>query len=101
MDTRLKIVDKVPAAEFDVVEGHFDPLLAAQARQIAASKGAKPLVAVVRDPDQPLMPSRARAELVAALRAVDYVVIGGSLKGKWIPEDRDAFIKLIRTKHGQ
>ena len=101
MDTRTKIVDTVPVADFDVIEGHFDPLLGAQAAQISRAKNSRPLVVVVREPDAPLLPSRARAELVAELRAVDYVVIGGPLTGRTIQEDRDGFMKIIRAKHAQ
>lgn len=101
MDTRSKIVEVVPVADFDVVEGAFDPLLATQAREIADRKRRKPLVVVVRDPENPLLPARARAELVAALREVDYVVVGGPLKGWRVAENRDAFMHLIRSKHGR
>ena len=83
------------------MEGTFDPLLAAQAREIAERKRRKPLVVVIRDPEEPLLPARARAELVAALREVDYVVIGGSLKGWRLSENRDAFMDMIRAKHGR
>jgi hypothetical protein len=101
VDTRLKIVESVPVADFDVMEGTFDPLLAAQAREIAERKRRKPLVVVIRDPEEPLLPARARAELVAALREVDFVVIGGSLKGWRLSENREAFMDMIRAKHGR
>lgn len=58
-----------------VVSGYFDPLLAGHARrlgEIAAPGGI--LVAVVTEPERPILPARARAELVAALAVVDYVV---------------------------
>ncbi len=35
---------------------------------------AHPLAVIVTDPPQPILPQRARAELVAALDAVDYVI---------------------------
>lgn len=59
-----------------LVTGYFDPLTAAHARrleEIGALHGA--LIAVVREPARPVLPARARAELAAALRVVDYVVI--------------------------
>jgi hypothetical protein len=99
LDTRSKIVGQVPDG-CDVVEGFFDPLLAAQATALAGRKGDRPLAVVVRDPDQPLLESRARAELVASLRAVDYVVIGGPVSGVRLAEDRDEFLQLVRAKHG-
>ena len=33
-----------------------------------------PLIVVIENPPQPILPARARAELVASLRAVDYVM---------------------------
>lgn len=61
-----------------LVVGYFDPLLAAHARRLAeARKGCTSLMVLVTDPPQPILPARARAELVAALSAVDYVVLPG------------------------
>ncbi len=58
-----------------VVTGYFDPLLADHARRLQRLRGPEDtLLVVVRDPERPLLPARARAELVAALRAVDFVV---------------------------
>ncbi|MEJ5367471.1 MAG: hypothetical protein WHT08_04070 [Bryobacteraceae bacterium] len=81
MDTRRKIVSdprgwKPPEGALEVA-GPFDPLLAAHARQLEQLKGSAPaLVAYVTDPPDPLLPAQARAELVAALRCVDLVVLG-------------------------
>ncbi len=79
MDTRTKIVGeqealRLAAAGAIVVRGYFDPLLAEHAERLAQVKpgGAKLLVAIA-SPADPLLPSRARAELVAGLRVVDYV----------------------------
>ena len=61
------------------VAGDFDPLLAAHIRllrELAAPD--RLLVVAVNDLARPLLPSRARAELVAALAMVDYVVPDGS-----------------------
>ena len=60
-----------------VVSGAFDPLLAEDARELGHIRAAaplRPLVAVVLPLSGELLPQRARAELVAALRMVDYVV---------------------------
>lgn len=81
MDTRRKIVRDArhwQAPEGAVLAaGPFDPLLAAHARQLEQLKGGAPvLVVYVTDLPDPLMPAQARAELVAALRCVDAVVIG-------------------------
>jgi hypothetical protein len=54
--------------------GHFDPLLAAHARELIAAKNGAPLLAIVTDSETPLLGCRARAELVAAVGAVDYVL---------------------------
>jgi hypothetical protein len=57
-----------------LVLGYFDPLTAAHVARLA-ELGASLTVAVL-DPPDPLLPARARAELVAALRAVAQVMIG-------------------------
>jgi bifunctional ADP-heptose synthase (sugar kinase/adenylyltransferase) len=56
--------------------GHFDPLLAEHAALLhqAASDG-NVLIVEIANPPQPLLPQRARAELVAALADVNYVVM--------------------------
>ena len=83
MDTRTKILSwdeakhlLAPSAQAQVVIGHFDPLLAAHARRLRElAVSGRPLIAVVTDPPQPLLPQRARAELVAALVVVDHVIL--------------------------
>lgn len=91
MDTRAKIIpaELAPGAvrqcraagrTVTLVTGFFDPLLAAHAQrleEIAPPGGA--LFVAVHDPPRPLLPARARAELVAALRVVDYVILGGTI----------------------
>lgn len=59
-----------------LVTGCFDPLLACHARRLAAlaAPGSAVLVAI-QEPARPLLDAPARAELVAALAAVDYVVV--------------------------
>lgn len=83
MDTRTKIIALEDAHErlrdkpSCWVAGHFDPLLAGHVRHLR--EHAKPghyLVVQVTNPAKPLLPQRARAELVAALGMVDYVVLG-------------------------
>lgn len=87
MDTRIKIVD---SSEFNqrldqwradgiavtVASGSFDPLLAAHAGLAA---GARPeggrLAIIVTTPADPILEPRARAELAAALSAVDLVTL--------------------------
>jgi hypothetical protein len=78
MDTRTKILrpEAAPRACI-VVTGAFDPVLADDARELAeirANHPDRPLLVVVLPLPGELLPGRARAELVAALRMVDYVV---------------------------
>jgi predicted secreted protein len=83
VDTRTKIVDRAGAERsaaagqpLTVVTGYFDPLTAAHAERLGALAGAgRPLLVVVRTPEEPLLAARARAELVAALAAVRHVVV--------------------------
>lgn len=87
MDTRTKIISAERVAELALsgaylVSGCFDPLVAGLAEQLAGLKpkethaGAKEsraLVVLIRSAGNPILPPRARAELVAALAVVDYV----------------------------
>jgi bifunctional ADP-heptose synthase (sugar kinase/adenylyltransferase) len=83
VDTRTKIIDRAEAeriaaagARPAVVTGYFDPLTAAHAARLAVIAAAgHPLLVVVRTPEEPLLAARARAELVAALAAVNHVVV--------------------------
>ena len=84
MDTRAKIIERAAAeriaggdgARLTVVTGYFDPLTAAHAVRLAEiAATAEALLVVVRTPERPLLPARARAELVAALSAVNHVVV--------------------------
>ncbi len=90
MDSRGKIVAPAQALEIlgrarsagqtaRLVIGHFDPLLPAHGRRLAeiAAPGGL-LVVLVTDPPDPILPTRARAELVAALRVIDWVLLGDS-----------------------
>jgi len=80
MDTRRKIVRnaacwRVPDGAL-AVKGPFDPLLAAHATQLGHLRGSAPaLVVWITEPPDPILPAEARAELVAALRCVDAVLL--------------------------
>ena len=84
MDTREKIIGAADAArklspETRVVSGFFDPLLAWHAARLEEARaGAPALAVVIREPASPVLPARGRAELVAALRAVDWVIPDGA-----------------------
>lgn len=78
MDTRHKIVD-APALRgkpVTLVCAYFDPLLAWHAERLAALRArAQTLAAVVLPLENELLSQRARAELAAAMRVIDYVLI--------------------------
>jgi len=81
LDTRTKIVSIDEARKLTDgkptrwLAGDFDPLLAPHIRRLRelAAPG-RLLVVGLNEPARPLLPRRARAELVAALAMVDYVV---------------------------
>ena len=78
MDTRTKILSPAAAPRAcTVVTGTFAPVLAEDTRELAEIRAGHPdgplLVVVLPLPGE-LLSGRARAELVAALRMVDYVV---------------------------
>jgi bifunctional ADP-heptose synthase (sugar kinase/adenylyltransferase) len=95
MDTRGKIVGSAEAARraaegATVVSGYFDPLVASHARRLAELKRGT-LIVAIENPKRPILTARARAELVASLRAVDYVVEErGGLRVDVRLEDEDA-----------
>jgi bifunctional ADP-heptose synthase (sugar kinase/adenylyltransferase) len=79
MDTRTKIVapDELSVLGLNapvVAVGYFDVLRPAHVLELEALAGTGPLVVVVLPLDGELLAERTRAELVAALRAVDYVM---------------------------
>ena len=99
MDTRSKILSLEAAGALDgpltVATGYFNPLLAEHALHLARVRvngnGARLLVGVL--PVEPeLLPQRARAELLAALGVVDYVVAAGS-------GDLDELIAALHPAH--
>ena len=78
MDTRTKIVDgaalpDLRAPHLALVTGYFDILRASHIEALQGVQAGR-LVVVVRGNSNAVLPLRARAELVAALRMVDYVV---------------------------
>jgi glycerol-3-phosphate cytidylyltransferase-like family protein len=86
MDTRKKIIEPARAREIarqfysslTLVTGYFDVLRTGHIERFRhLAKAGKGLMVVVLDPPQPILSQRARAELVAALAMVDYVVPAG------------------------
>ena len=83
MDTRTKILTLEQAAEIarntalEIVTGHFDVLQAGHVRDLSRVRngtGSRKLLVVITQPASAVLPLRARAEMVAALGMVDYVV---------------------------
>jgi bifunctional ADP-heptose synthase (sugar kinase/adenylyltransferase) len=87
VDSRRKILKPPEALEIarglrgngatlEVVTGYFNPLLAEHAGKLEQARNrADSLMVVVTTPPNPVLPAVARAELVAALSVVDYVVL--------------------------
>ncbi|HEX5227392.1 MAG TPA: hypothetical protein VFW44_06760 [Bryobacteraceae bacterium] len=107
MDTRTKIIEsselepRLGGRPARRVSGHFDPLLAGHVRRIAqASESGRALVVEVTNPPRPLLPQRARAELVAALSMVDFVVLSES--GQAMDADlTERFVEHVLDRHRQ
>ena len=81
MDTRTKIVDAVPedASSLKVIIGYFDPMHAGHVRRLGElCRRGEQIGVVVADPPEPILPLRARAELMAGLQCVAYVIAAGS-----------------------
>jgi glycerol-3-phosphate cytidylyltransferase-like family protein len=83
LDTRKKIVphhelqERLQGQNARWVSGHFDPLLLEHVRRLVeARENGRLLVVEITNSAHPLLGQRARAELVAALAMVDYVVLG-------------------------
>jgi bifunctional ADP-heptose synthase (sugar kinase/adenylyltransferase) len=83
VDTRTKILTSQAARDLRlprlvVVTGYFDLLRAAHVCELEAVRSrtaAGALLAIVLPWDQAVLSQRARAEMAAALRVLDYVVI--------------------------
>jgi bifunctional ADP-heptose synthase (sugar kinase/adenylyltransferase) len=94
MDTRSKILSgslALPPGPCLLVTGHFDVLRAAHVRDLAQARNRTPpcpLVVLISQGREPLLPLAARAELVAALRMVDYVLTADD-------RDVDALIEAL------
>ncbi|HLH44056.1 MAG TPA: hypothetical protein VKV74_13800 [Bryobacteraceae bacterium] len=110
MDTRTKIVPTqhaalIAASGATVVSGYFDPLLAWHVSRLEELKrGRGPLLVLIAAPEKPILPPRARAELLAGLRAVDYVCEtpdGIAPQVRLEEEDSVRFKELIRRVHAR
>ena len=109
MDTREKIISAEDARErlrgrtVQWVAGHFDPLLAEHVRLLTRHSSPNRLLVVeITDPVQPLLAQRARAELVAALAMVDYVVLrnGGTANQAAVDSGvTEHFVERVLDRH--
>jgi len=81
---------------------YFDPLLAGHVRLLSDSASpGELLIVTIADPPNPLLNRRARAELVAALAGVDYVVEDAATGRASSAPDTDLrarFIEDVRTR---
>jgi bifunctional ADP-heptose synthase (sugar kinase/adenylyltransferase) len=109
LDTRSKIVRsdeldrRANGKPIRWVRGIFDPLLAEHARRLEQLRSPESCLAVViEDSARPLLPVQARAELVAALAAVDFVVFEANGVAPEDLEDsliREQFSDHVRRRH--
>ncbi|MBV8820267.1 MAG: hypothetical protein JO022_18040 [Acidobacteriaceae bacterium] len=108
LDTRSKIITEQKAAALvqnrpvKLVSGHFDPLLPQHVRELRRAAAADELLIVtVTNPPDPLLPPRARAELVAALAAVDYVIMSDAPSVQEDSAFTVKFIDLVMERHSR
>ena len=108
MDTRSKIVtreqisEKLQGKASHWVSGDFDPLLAEHVRCLRRHVASGRLLIVeVTNPTQPLLGQQARAELVAALAMVDFVVLGNGSHGAGAADAgiSERFIEHVLRRH--
>ncbi len=87
-----------------MVTGYFDVLAAEHVRQLERARRDTGLVVVLFDPPAPVLAARARAEMVAALRVVDYVVIAeepGPATQRLLEELEPAAIVRLEAEHAR
>ena len=106
MDTRAKIVETLPQVDGKVVVGYFDPMHAGHARRLRELANGGSIAVIVADPAEPILPARARAELVASLDCVSHVVIGGSYDGAIDEREADSrrareFAQHVLARHNR
>ena len=109
MDTRTKIVSAAEARQrlagqsAQWLSGYFDPLLAEHVRMLRERAAPdRRLVVEIANPARPLLAARARAELVAALGVVDYVVVADGAASSDDPADAgftERFVQHVLHRH--
>ncbi len=108
MDTRTKIINAAELAHIDglVVSGCFDPITAEHAERLAQlQQPGRKLLVLITDPPDPILPSLARAQIVAGLKVVDQVAVAGpgapKAQVELEAEDAERLRKLIAHVHSR
>lgn len=112
MDTRIKIISNDEARAIQgakIVSGYFDPVTSEHAERLRGLKeSSRPLLILIGTPPDPILPAEARAQLVAALKCVDYVTIANGPHPSGLTphvqleaEDTERLEKLIRHVHAR
>jgi cytidyltransferase-like protein len=79
LDTRTKIVQSFENSDLKTIVGYFDPMHAGHVRRLQElCSGGEQVAIIIADPPEPMLPTRARAELVAALDCVAHVIPAGA-----------------------
>jgi bifunctional ADP-heptose synthase (sugar kinase/adenylyltransferase) len=106
LDTRTKIISaedarrRVEGQPAQWVAGHFDPLLAEHVRRLKeCSSPDGNLIVEITNPARPLLAQRARAELVAALGMVNYVVLKNGPAVSADQEITERFVQRMLRRH--
>jgi bifunctional ADP-heptose synthase (sugar kinase/adenylyltransferase) len=68
------VVDALRSHPTTIIRGYFDPLYSAHIEALKAIAAGDQVVVALDHPANPVLPWRARAELLAALAVVRYVV---------------------------
>lgn len=103
--TGAETAKRFPSARY--VCGYFDPLLASHAARLEELAAGEPLVVVLTDPPDPLLPALSRGQLLAGLRCVSAVVLPGDAEaeGKVSQSEESGDIErrsaLIERVHGR
>jgi hypothetical protein len=110
LDTRQKIIaatdaGAVLARDAILIRGSFDPLLARHARRLEELAGGKEVVILLTSPEDAILDSRSRAELLAGLAVVRHVVLPGCTTDREVidlaGEDAASRADLIRHVHAR
>jgi bifunctional ADP-heptose synthase (sugar kinase/adenylyltransferase) len=108
LDTREKILAgdearrRLNGRPVSWVRGHFDPLLAEHVRRLRECvTPGKLLVVELTESVRPLLAQRARAELVAGLSIVDYVVLSDARPSEAGAAEKitERFVQHVLDRH--